>query len=66
MTERYTWGSLTPAQYRELYEDYGGGDARFQHYKEVLRVTGWPECDETWVAWSQMAYIALTAAHGRG
>lgn len=65
MAERYTWGSLRPDQISELNEVLDGGDQRFQHYNETLRITGWPDCDEAWIAWSQMAFIALTATRGR-
>lgn len=61
----YNWGCLTPAQFRELYEDHGGADARFQYYGELLRITGWPDTPETFWAWSQMAYVALSKAKGR-
>lgn len=59
------WGRCTPEQYRELYEDHGNGDARFQYYSELLRITGWPDTPDNFQQWSEMAFIALSRAHGK-
>lgn len=48
----------------ELMELLPNGQPRVSSYDEFLRITGEPDCGDTFVIWSQAAYTLLKAPEG--